>query len=58
MSPTTIGIILIAAGVFAFGVSLIKPAHWMSPWRRWRIMIGGPVAIIIGILILTGVIGG
>ncbi|MCJ7604823.1 MAG: hypothetical protein MUO19_02170 [Dehalococcoidales bacterium] len=58
MSMTTIGIVCIAAGVFAFGASLLKPPSGMRPWRRYRILIGGPVAIIIGVLILTGVIGG
>lgn len=59
MNTTTIGIILIVVGAFAFGISLLKPPNAsMAGWRRWRIMIGGPVAIVLGILVLTGVIGG
>jgi hypothetical protein len=30
----------------------------MSTVRRYRYLIGGPVAIVIGILLLTGVISG
>ena len=55
MSMTVIGIICIAVGVFAFGIGLLKHPT-ASTWRRWRLLIGGPVAIVIGILLLTGVI--
>jgi len=36
---------------------MLRPPAGMVPWRRWRIIIGGPAAIILGILLLTGVIG-
>jgi hypothetical protein len=57
MSSTVIGIILICVGAFATLLSMLRPPAGMAPWRRWRIIIGGPVAIILGILLLTGVIG-
>ena len=56
MSMTVAGIICIAAGVFALGIGLLRHPT-ASSWRRWRMLIGGPVAIVLGILILTGVIG-
>ena len=58
MSSTTIGILLICVGSFAFMVGLVRPGQGMKRWWRWRVLIGGPVAIILGILLLTGVIGG
>ncbi len=54
---TAAGIICIAVGVFAFGMGLLRHPT-ASSWRRWRLLIGGPVAVVIGILVLTGVIGG
>ena len=53
---TAAGIICIVAGVFAFGMGLLRNTT-ASNWRRWRLLIGGPVAVVIGILVLTGVIG-
>jgi hypothetical protein len=53
---TAAGIICIAAGVFALGMGLLRHPT-ASTWRRWRLLIGGPVAVVLGILILTGVIG-
>lgn len=54
---TTAGIICIVAGVFAFFVGLLKnPVR--SRLFRWRLLIGGPIAVVVGILVLTGVIGG
>jgi hypothetical protein len=58
MSSTFIGILLICVGSFAFAVGLVRPGAGVKPWRRWRILIGGPVAILLGVLVLTGVIGG
>jgi len=54
---TAAGIACIVAGVLAFGIGLIKyPTN--RRWFRLRLLIGGPVAVVIGILVLTGVIGG
>ena len=54
---TAAGIVCIVAGALAFGIGLIRnPAA--KRWHRWRLLIGGPVAVVIGILVLTGVIGG
>lgn len=54
---TAAGIVCIVAGVLAFGIGLIgNPTK--RRWYRWRLLIGGPAAVVIGILILTGVIGG
>lgn len=50
------GIICIVAGVIAFFLGLFN-IRMRSHFYRWRMLIGGPVAIIIGILLLTGVIG-
>jgi hypothetical protein len=58
MSSTTIGILLICVGSIAFMVGLVKPGKGVSPWKRWRILIGGPAVIALGVLMLTGVIGG
>ena len=53
---TAAGIVCIVAGVLAFGIGLIKnPTN--RRWFRLRLLIGGPVAVVIGILVLTGVIG-
>jgi uncharacterized membrane protein HdeD (DUF308 family) len=57
MSNTVIGIILICVGAFATAASFARPPAGMAPWKRWRLIIGGPVAVILGILLLTGVIG-
>jgi hypothetical protein len=57
MSGSAIGIILICVGSFAFAAGLVRPGAGTAPWKRWRILIGGPVAIALGVLILTGVIG-
>jgi hypothetical protein len=57
MSMTTAGIVCIVAGVFALGLGLFKNPT-SRPWFRLRMLIGGPIAVIIGILLLTGVIGG
>jgi uncharacterized membrane protein HdeD (DUF308 family) len=54
---TVAGIICIIAGVFAFATGLLKKTV-RSQWYRWRLLIGGPVAVMIGILVLTGIIGG
>lgn len=54
---TAAGIVCIVAGVLAFGIGLIKNPGAKS-WHRWRLLIGGPAAVVIGILALTGVIGG
>ena len=54
---TTAGIICIVVGILAFAIGLLKP-NLRSRWFRWRLLIGGPVAVVIGILILTGVISG
>jgi hypothetical protein len=54
---TTAGITCIIAGVFAFIVGLLRNPM-RSMWFRWRLLIGGPIAVLIGILVLTGVIGG
>jgi len=51
------GIICIVAGLFAFGMGLLRHPT-ASTWRRWRMLIGGPVAVVIGILVLTGIISG
>jgi uncharacterized membrane protein HdeD (DUF308 family) len=54
---TAAGIACIVVGVLAFGLGLVRnPAA--KRWHRWRLLIGGPIAIAIGILVLTGVIGG
>jgi 2-methylaconitate cis-trans-isomerase PrpF len=58
MTGTAIGILLVCVGAFAFAAGLVRPGAGMGRWRRWRILIGGPVAIALGILLLTGVIGG
>lgn len=54
---TAAGIICIVAGLLALGIGLLKN-NLRSRWFRWRLLIGGPVAVVIGILVLTGVIGG
>ena len=54
---TAAGIVCIVAGVLAFGIGLIKNPTGRR-WFRLRLLIGGPVAVVIGILVLTGVIGG
>jgi hypothetical protein len=56
MTMTIAGIICIVVGVFAFGIGLVRNPT-ASTWRRWRLLIGGPVAVTIGVLLLTGVIG-
>ncbi len=56
MSSTTIGIICLVVGVFAFGVGLIPPRPGMKQSLRWRSLIGGVVVLVIGILLVTGVI--
>ena len=54
---TAAGIVCIVAGMLAFGIGLVRnPAA--KRWHRWRLLIGGPVAVLIGILVLIGVIGG
>jgi hypothetical protein len=53
---TVAGILCIAAGVFAFGIGLFKNPV-ARPWQRWRLLSGGLIAIALGILLLTGVIG-
>lgn len=58
MQPSTIGIICLVVGVFAFGIGLLRPRTGMKAILRWRSLIGGIVAIVLGILLLTGVIGG
>ena len=58
MSSSTIGILLICVGSFAFAVGLVRPGPGMGGWKRWRLFIGGPVVITLGVLMLTGVIGG
>ena len=58
MSPSTIGIICLVVGAFAFGVGLLRPRAGMRNILRWRSLIGGLVAIVLGILLMTGVIGG
>jgi hypothetical protein len=55
MTATVAGIVCIAAGVFAFGLGLLRNPTGRS-WFRWRMLIGGPIVIVIGILLLTGVI--
>ena len=55
MTATVAGIICIVAGVFAFGLGLLRNPTG-RPWFRWRMLIGGPIGVIIGILLLTGVI--
>lgn len=54
---TVAGIICIVAGILAFGIGLIRNPT-SRRWYRLRLLIGGPVAVVIGILVLTGVIGG
>jgi hypothetical protein len=54
---TAVGIICIVAGVFAFGIGLIRNPS-AKRWYRLRLLIGGPVVVVIGILVLTGVISG
>lgn len=53
---TAAGIICIVAGMLAFGIGLLRNPTGRR-WFRWRLLIGGPVAVVIGILVLTGVIG-
>ena len=55
MTATVAGIICIVAGVFALGLGLLRNPTG-RPWFRWRMLIGGPIGVIIGILLLTGVI--
>ncbi len=57
MSSTFVGLVLICIGSFAFTVGFVKPGQGVAPWKRWRILIGGPIVLALGILILTGVIG-
>jgi hypothetical protein len=57
MNMTVAGIICIEVGVFAFGIGLLRNPT-SRPWYRLRLLIGGPLAVVIGILLLTGVIGG
>lgn len=52
-----VGIICIVAGVFSFLMGLYRNPTGRR-WFRLRLLIGGPVAVVIGILVLTGVIGG
>ena len=58
MSSTTIGIIMICIGSFAFTVGLVKPGPGMAGWKRWRLFIGGPLVILLGALMVAGIIGG
>ena len=58
MSSSTIGIILICIGAFAFAVGLLRPMAGTPVWRRWRILFGGPAVIVLGVLLVTGTIGG
>ena len=52
---TAVGIICIVAGIIAFGIGLIRNPTGRR-WFRLRLLVGGPVAVVIGILVLTGVI--
>ena len=54
---TAAGIVCIVTGTLAFAIGLLKN-NLRSRWFRWRLLIGGPVAVVIGILILTDVVGG
>ena len=54
---TAAGIICIVVGVLAFGIGLIRNPT-KRRWFRLRLLIGGPVVVVIGILVLTGIIGG
>ena len=51
---TVAGIICIVAGVVSLALAALRPGA--STVRRYRYLIGGPVAVVIGILLLTGVI--
>ncbi|MFC1951335.1 hypothetical protein ACFLXN_02890 [Chloroflexota bacterium] len=53
---TVAGIVCIVAGVVSLIIGMLRPGA--SPIRRYRYLIGGPVAIVIGILLLTGLISG
>jgi|GEM_PF-6346240 len=54
---TAAGIACIVAGIISFGIGLIKNPTGRR-WFRLRLLIGGPVAVVIGVLVLAGVIGG